>query len=149
MAVSRLVNTESDVVFSEQSDDERLQMRYAVDCSITVTSENNFYAGSICNLSGGGVFIATHIVHPVGTRFNISIHLDDAEPGVVRGLGEVRWLQARGSATDPQGLGIRFVELKDEGQARVMRFLQKREPLPHPPSSDHLVEAGAGEDFEL
>lgn len=115
--------------------EDRGQYRHGVDLTVTVNSEHNFYCGNACNLTSGGIFVATHIVHPVGTKFTLSIHLDDGEPGVVHGLGEVRWIRATSEEGDlPLGLGIRFVEIDDENIARIERFLAKREPLVVGPS---------------
>ncbi len=110
--------------------EDRTQQRFGVDCCVTINSENNFYAGFVRNLSEGGIFIATHIVHPVGTRFDLSIHLDDGEQGVVKGVGEVRWIRALDRQDElPAGLGIRFLSLEGDGAERVERFLQRRAPM--------------------
>jgi uncharacterized protein (TIGR02266 family) len=105
-------------------------MRYDVDVSVTVDSANYFIAGFATNLSAGGIFIATPIVHPVGTRFDLSIHLDDGDPRPLRASGEVRWHRPldEGSGT-PQGIGIRFVSIEGDGGERIERFLARRKPL--------------------
>lgn len=110
--------------------EDREQTRSGVDCAVTVDSEHNFYAGVARNLSVGGIFLATPIVHPVGTRFDLSIHIDDGDDRVIRGVGEVRWVRAldRDDNT-PAGLGIRFVELDHDGTKRINRFLEQREPM--------------------
>ena len=109
---------------------DREQARYGVDCTVTIDSEHNFYAGLAQNLSEGGIFIATHIVHPIGTKFNLSIHLDDGLPGVVRGVGEVRWLRPAREGSDlPAGLGIQFIELSHGGNERIASFLRRRRPM--------------------
>jgi uncharacterized protein (TIGR02266 family) len=122
----------SEATFSESAEDsaERRQARYGVDVNVTINSEHHFLAGSAMNLSSGGIFIATHIVHPIGTKFNLSIHLDDGDPGVVRGVGEVRWQRARehGEGPEVQGLGIKFIEIAGNGEERIKRFLAQREP---------------------
>ena len=86
---------------------DRGQERYGVDLAVTVNSDHNFYAGFAKNLSEGGIFVATHIVHPVGTQFNLSIHLDDGDTRVVKGVGVVRWIRALDGDL-PAGLGIQF-----------------------------------------
>lgn len=107
---------------------DRGQTRYGVDLAVTVNSDSNFYAGFAKNLSEGGIFVATHIVHPVGTKFNLSLHLDDGDPKPVRGVGEVRWIRALDGDL-PAGLGIQFTEVDDEARARIDKFLAKREPI--------------------
>ncbi len=114
--------------------EDREQARFSVDCAVTINSEHNFYAGFAQNISAGGIFIATHIVHPVGTKFDLSLHLG-AVIGLVRGVGEVRWIRAVDRDGDePAGLGIRFTQLQDDGADRVRRFLEQRAPMVVGPS---------------
>ncbi|HZO12559.1 MAG TPA: TIGR02266 family protein [Polyangiaceae bacterium] len=109
---------------------DRRQVRYDVDVTVTVDSDSYFIAGFATNLSAGGIFIATPIVHPVGSRFELSIHLDDGDPRPLRALGEVRWHRAleEGSST-PQGIGIQFLRIDSESTERIKRFLEQRKPL--------------------
>lgn len=109
---------------------DRQEERVGVDINVTVNSDSNFYAGHAQNLSEGGIFIATHIVHAIGTLFDLSLHIDDGRGSVVRGTGEVRWIRAADETTGlPAGLGIRFLELKDDGAERITAFLQQRRPI--------------------
>ena len=130
-------DSEEEPVFSERSpaSADRGLPRYEVDVAVTVDSEHNFYGGYATNLSAGGFFVATHIIHPVGTRFNFTIHLG-SEGHIVKGVGEVRWLrpQAAGS-TSPAGLGIQFTQVQGDGAERIETFLTRRKPLTMPPPS--------------
>jgi uncharacterized protein (TIGR02266 family) len=115
----------------ESEGEGRYQPRYGVDLSVTVNSEHNFFAGAATNLSAGGIFIATPIVHPIGTQFHLTLHLPD-KPRPVSGLGEVRWLRAASEEQSlPPGIGIMFMELEDDGFERIAQFIEKREPLPY------------------
>lgn len=117
--------------------EDRTEERHGVDLTVTVNSDHNFYAGFARNLSAGGIFVATHIVHPVGTQFDLSIHLDDGDAGVVRGVGEVRWIRALDQESElPAGLGIRFTEIFDDGAERIQRFLSQRGPMDGPSSEE-------------
>ena len=110
--------------------DGRVQARYGVDLQITVNSDTIFFAGEVTNLSPGGIFVATHITHPVGTTFNFSIHLgDDAKP--VKGIGEVRWLRSQ-TETKVAGIGIKFAKIEDDGKDRIATFLRERKPTMSP-----------------
>lgn len=131
----RCVGDESpEFTISEGTIEDREEMRFQVDLAVTVNSESNFYAGFASNLSAGGIFVATHIVHPVGTKFNLSIHLDDGG-GVVRGVGEVRWLRAQDETAGLQaGIGIRFIEVEGDGSERIESFLARRGPMQVGPS---------------
>jgi uncharacterized protein (TIGR02266 family) len=107
----------------------RLHTRYRVDLDVTVTSEHNFYAGFVENMSHGGLFIATHQLKPVGERLEFSVHLADCEEPI-RGLGEVRWVRVFSESSNvPPGMGVRFIDLDDESTARIEEFLSKREPM--------------------
>jgi len=103
---------------------DRQQPRYTVDVTVTVNSDAYFLAGAATNLSSGGVFIATPIVQPVGTEFDISLHIDDGEGGIIRAVGEVRWQRpASDDPSLPQGLGIQFLAVEGNGLERIERFL--------------------------
>ena len=120
----------------------RTRPRHRVDLAVTVDSESTFYAGYARDLSAGGLFVDTPIVHPVGTRFNLSLHLADGVEGVVRGIGEVRWVRqpSADGAGAPCGLGIRFITLEKNGVERIRRYLASEDA---PPLSDEPVPVAA------
>jgi uncharacterized protein (TIGR02266 family) len=103
--------------------------RFSVELEISVTTEHNFYAGFVENLSHAGLFIATHVVRPIGSQVEFSIALDDdKEP--IKGLGEVRWIRQYSDTSDAHpGMGLRFLELSPEGRKRIEQFLVGREPI--------------------
>ena len=103
--------------------------RFRVDLDVTVTSEHNFYAGFVENLSVGGIFIATHQLKPVGERVEFSVHLPGRDDAIL-GSGEVRWLRVYSDASNvPPGMGIRFDSLDQSALASIEEFLAQREPL--------------------
>lgn len=107
----------------------RAHPRYSVDLDVSLGSDHNFYAGFTENLSEGGVFVATHLIKPVGERLELTIHLPDSD-AVIRGLGEVRWLRTYSEQSNvPPGMGVRFVELEPGSLEAIERFLERREPL--------------------
>lgn len=107
----------------------RAHVRYAVELDISINSEHNFYAGLVENFSAGGVFIATHLVKPVGEHLDLSIHLPDSEQPI-RLVGEVRWVREYHEGTNvPPGMGVRFVDLDPTAEEQISRFLATREPL--------------------
>lgn len=97
----------------EGADNRRVHPRYAVELDVSVASDHNFYAGFIENMSVGGVFMATHLVKPIGEIMDLTIHLPGrSEP--VRARGEVRWTRCFNDASNvPPGLGLRFVEIDE------------------------------------
>jgi uncharacterized protein (TIGR02266 family) len=82
------------------------------------------------NLSGGGVFIATHLIRPIGSSVEVNLSLPGTpEPLVLH--GEVRWVREYNSSSSDvwPGMGIRFEDLGQEQEALIRQFLQTREPL--------------------
>lgn len=107
----------------------RQHNRYAVELEVTVTSEHNFYAGFVENMSVGGIFIATHQLKPVGERIEFSVHLPGMEEPI-RGTGEVRWVRVYSEASNvPPGMGIKFDQLEPAAVKGIEQFLAQREPL--------------------
>lgn len=114
----------------EASDDSRRReyLRYKVDLDVSLGSDHNFYSGFAENLSAGGVFIATHLLRPVGEVVEICIHLPDGAE--IRGHGEVRWVRIFNAESDtPPGIGVRFTELGAGCEESIERFLREREPI--------------------
>jgi type IV pilus assembly protein PilZ len=103
--------------------------RFSVVLDVTVSSEHNFYAGFVENMSVGGVFIATHQLKPVGDRVELHVNL----PGLdqpIRGRGEVRWIRVFSEESNvPPGMGIKFDALDAADVRSIEQFLAQREPL--------------------
>lgn len=107
----------------------REHARYSVDLDVSLGSDHNFYAGFAENLSSGGVFVATHLLKPVGEEIQFSIHLPDTD-GAVAGIGQVCWIREYNERSDlPPGMGIRFLKLQQGAEDLIRHFLNKREPL--------------------
>ena len=107
----------------------RTHSRYAVDLDVSLGSDHNFYAGFAENLSAGGIFVATHLLKPVGSSIELSIHLPDNDEPIC-GKGEVRWVREYNERSDmPPGMGIRFNEIEPAAVAAIEQFLRQREPL--------------------
>jgi uncharacterized protein (TIGR02266 family) len=103
--------------------------RFGVELDVTVTSEHNFYAGFVENMSVGGIFIATHQLKPVGSRLEFSVNLPGCEHPI-KGSGEVRWVRVYSEASNvPPGMGIKFDRLDPASQRGIEEFLAQREPL--------------------
>jgi uncharacterized protein (TIGR02266 family) len=103
--------------------------RYRVELEVSMGSEHNFYAGFVENMSQGGLFIATHSKKNVGERVDFTVHLPGfTEP--VSGVGEVRWVRLYSENSNvPPGIGVRFLELRDNSLKIIETFLKDREPL--------------------
>jgi uncharacterized protein (TIGR02266 family) len=114
---------------SRDASGRRVHDRFGVELDVTVTSEHNFYAGFVENMSVGGIFIATHQLKPVGSRLEFSVNL----PGCgqpIKGSGEVRWVRVYSETSNvPPGMGIRFDKLDPDSLRGIEEFLAQREPL--------------------
>lgn len=103
--------------------------RYAVDLAISADSEHNFIAATATNLSATGVFIATPIVHPVGTELRVTMEIGQ-DGVVVRAEGIVRWCRATGEQeAQPMGIGIEFLSIDEGGPTLIENFLRERTPI--------------------
>jgi uncharacterized protein (TIGR02266 family) len=108
----------------------RVHERCAVELEVDFASDSNFYVGFAENLSGGGVFVATYVLRPIGTKLDLSVQLvGDAQPLRVR--GEVRWTREPSSRSGDlwPGMGVQFEALSPEDEERIRAFLGARDPL--------------------
>jgi len=114
---------------SRDASGRRVHDRFGVELDVTVTSDHNFYAGFVENMSVGGIFIATHQLKPVGSRLEFSVTLPGREQPI-KGSGEVRWVRVYSETSNvPPGMGIRFDKLDPDSQRGIEEFLAQREPL--------------------
>lgn len=109
--------------------DARRHPRHDVELDVTMESESNFYMGLTENLSEGGIFIATHVLKPLGTIIGVSFKLPDEEEPI-KATGSVRWVREYSETSDASpGLGVRFEQLSTEQYQQIHRFLAARDPL--------------------
>jgi uncharacterized protein (TIGR02266 family) len=110
--------------------DRRLQPRYEVAVEVTFESEHNFYTGLTQDLSGGGLFVATHQLRPIGERIRLHFTLPSSkEP--IEAITEVRWVRptaVKGGGGDV-GMGLMFLQLAPQAKEAVKAFLVKRDSL--------------------
>ena len=122
----------------------RVHDRFGVELDVTVTSEHNFYAGFVENMSVGGIFIATHQLKPVGELLEFSVNLPGVE-APIRGKGHVRWVRVYSeSSNTPPGMGLQFESLDANSLQAIEGFLAQREPLFFDDASLSLPPNGRG-----
>ncbi len=111
---------------------ERECIRFDLEVAVDIASDHNFFTGFSCNLSGGGLFVATHNVSPVGTLLEISFLLPGSDAPIVAQV-EVRWVREQNTESDsPPGMGLRFLTVDADSSARIQDFIKRtREPLFH------------------
>jgi len=107
----------------------RAAPRFNVELQVSVFSESNLYVGFTENLSASGIFVATHVLRPIGSSIEVSVLFPGrSEP--VRLRGEVRWLRDISEGSDGwPGMGIRFESLTPEHDVLMAEFLRTREPI--------------------
>jgi uncharacterized protein (TIGR02266 family) len=107
----------------------RVEVRREAEVEIGVQSDTNFYTGFSCDISSGGIFVATYDVPAIGTAVNVNFRLPG---GPLMSLdGVVRWVRDL-DPRDPDvvpGMGVAFAAL-DEAQSRAINaFLAVRPPI--------------------
>jgi uncharacterized protein (TIGR02266 family) len=113
----------------ESARSQRAANRRNIELEVSLMSESNFYVGFTENLSETGVFVATYLARPLGSKVEMSVRiLGRDEPIALR--GEVRWIREYSPTSDGcPGMGIRFDAISDEYRAEIAQFLGRRDPL--------------------
>ncbi len=110
--------------------DRRQEPRYAVAVAVTLESEHNFYTGLTSDLSGGGLFVATHLIRPVGERIQLRLTLPNyREP--IDAVTEVRWVRSTAlpGGGGEAGMGLQFLQLSPQAKDAIKAFLKQRDSL--------------------
>jgi hypothetical protein len=89
--------------------------RFAVQLSVSYTTDEVQGKGVIFNLSAEGCAIGSSISMPKGTYLSLQLYLTDTSAPVEVELGAVRW------STEHQ-FGVEFIRLGREEQERVRTY---------------------------
>jgi uncharacterized protein (TIGR02266 family) len=109
----------------------RIFERSEVELEVTLESEHNFYLGLTENLSEGGLFIATHLLRPIGASIAVNLKLPNSAESFTA-QGTVRWIRQYSETSDTgPGMGVRFEQLPPEHTRIIREFLSARTPLFH------------------
>lgn len=104
-----------------------------VEVNVSLVSEHNFYVGPTRRMDSGGVFIATAMPPPTGTRLQIRLGLADGRK--IDTDGEVAFVREK-SATigrQPTGCGVRLFSLPGWAVDAIERFILARQPIVYTP----------------
>jgi len=104
-----------------------------VEVNVSLVSEHNFYVGPTRRMDSGGVFIATAMPPPAGTRLQIRLGLADGRK--IDTEGEVAFVREK-SATigrQPTGCGVRLLNLPGWAVDAIERFILARQPIVYTP----------------
>jgi uncharacterized protein (TIGR02266 family) len=111
-------------------DERRSSPRYQVQVEVGMQTESNFYTGLTQDLSGGGVFVATNQIRPVGERIKVLLTLPgQTEPFEI--LTEVRWIRSStlSRGVDDPGMGLRFLQMSPRARKVIGDFITQRDSL--------------------
>ena len=104
-----------------------------VEVNVSLVSEHNFYVGQTRRMDSGGVFIATAMPPPVGTRLEVRLGLADGRKLDLE--GEVAFVREK-SATigrQPTGCGVRLHGMPGWAVDAIERFILARQPIVYTP----------------
>ena len=106
--------------------DTRNANRHTIEMEVGIASESNFYLGFTENLSAGGMFVATYVLRPIGSKVEVALELPTGESFRVHGV--VRWLR-EGTTDGWPGMGVQFETLTETDEQYIRKFLSLREPM--------------------
>jgi hypothetical protein len=100
-----------------------------VEVTVSLVSEHNFYVGPTRRIDSGGVFIATALPPPVGTRLQVRLGLADGRKVDIE--GEVAFIREKSATTgrQPSGCGVKLSGLQGWAIDSIDRFIQARQPI--------------------
>lgn len=103
--------------------------RVDLNVGVGFRSDTSFYTGFISDLSEGGLFVATHMLQPIGAELTLTFALPSGPEISVRGL--VRWQRDAHdyNPVTPPGMGVQFLDISDADLARIREFVAVRVPL--------------------
>jgi hypothetical protein len=104
-----------------------------IEVAVSLVSDHNFYVGPSKAIDSGGVFIATMMPPPVGTRLQLRLGLADGRK--IDLDGEVTWIREKAAmmGRQPAGCGVKLFSLPGWAGDAVNRFLQARAPIVYAP----------------
>jgi hypothetical protein len=104
-----------------------------VEVNVSLVSEHNFYIGPTRRVDSGGVFIATAMPPPVGTRLQVRLGLADGRKLDLE--GEVSFVREKSATTgrQPSGCGVKLHGLPGWAIDSIDRFVLARQPIAYTP----------------
>jgi uncharacterized protein (TIGR02266 family) len=89
----------------------------------------SFYTGYTLNISEGGLFVASHMLQPIGSELALTFALPTGPEISVRGI--VRWQRDPQVASPalPPGMGVELQGLTPEDHARIRELVTQRSAL--------------------
>ena len=107
---------------------------------------SSFISEYSANISLGGMFVKTDQPREPDTEFRFEVRLADDAP-LISGLAKVLWVrEAEESSERPVGMGVRFLQLEEEGRALIEQIVHEHmarggQPFRLEEAVDAVVEA--------
>jgi uncharacterized protein (TIGR02266 family) len=107
----------------------RILPRWHLRAGVTLESDDNLYAGISCDVSAGGIFVASNDSPPVGEAVTVTVTMPDAT--VLQLEGTVRWAREHEQSSPglPAGCGIEWHDLPATALRSLLHFAELRDPL--------------------
>lgn len=110
--------------------EQRATPRFEYKVEVTFESDHNFYTGLTNDVGGGGLFVATQVLRPIGECIRVRFTLPGSSV-LQDAITEVRWVRGPGSGAGEPGMGLQFVQLSAKTKQAIKEFLKQRESLIH------------------
>ena len=121
----------SEAAPADSAESLRQHQRVALELEVSMSSENNFYAGITDNISEGGIFVATYTPPARGTEVEMTLNLPGSAPFTLKGI--VRWIrdvdQAALGDDTPAGCGIQWIDIPAGAVAAITKFIAARDTM--------------------
>ncbi len=105
--------------------EQRRHPRFPVQCAVALLTNNRREEGKMVTLSIAGCEVESNCSVQKGHELSMRLHLPDGKPPVEIDVATVRW--SRG-----QKLGLKFLTMEPDQQARLRRFVSTLETRPSP-----------------
>lgn len=122
------------LIDEELIEDHPRPLNARVEVSVSLVSEHNFFVGVTRRIDSGGVFIASTMPPPVGTRVQVRLGLADGRK--IDLDGEVAFIRGKSATTgrQPPGCGVRLHGLPGWAVDAIERFFLARQPIVYSPT---------------
>lgn len=100
----------------------RIHPRWTLRAAVDLETDEQLYDGLSCDVSAGGIFVATPVTPPAGARVAVNVILPDGRR--LHLDGTVRWvrLAAQAGQDSPPGCGIQWDDLPMDALRALMHF---------------------------
>jgi uncharacterized protein (TIGR02266 family) len=102
--------------------EKRKSLRVDANYSVHFQTVGALQKAYISNVSGGGFFIETDKISPIGSKITLEILFpDETTPQTIE--AEVSWTNPRKLTATPQGMGVKFCDLPEKLRQKIQKFL--------------------------